>query len=102
MQLRQSASIACNAVGLMRTLLVLSVIAITLGLAGPGYAAPPKCDGRLATIVGTDGNDVIRGTAGPDVIVAGAGHDDVNPGGRGTTWSAGVPARTTFEPVLGA
>jgi RTX calcium-binding nonapeptide repeat (4 copies) len=38
-------------------------------------AAPPTCDGRVATIVGTEGNDTINGTAGRDVIV-GLGGDD--------------------------
>jgi hypothetical protein len=37
--------------------------------------ASPTCFGRPATIVGTDGDDVIRGTDGSDVIVAGAGAD---------------------------
>lgn len=40
------------------------------------------CRGRLATIVGTDGKDVITGTSGPDVIVALGGNDTVD-GGSG-------------------
>ena len=35
----------------------------------------PTCAGVEATIVGTDGNDVLIGTSGQDVIWAGAGHD---------------------------
>jgi Ca2+-binding RTX toxin-like protein len=42
-------------------------------LAGP----PSTCDGRAATIVGTDGNDVIKGTPGRDVIVGLAGDDQI-------------------------
>jgi hypothetical protein len=49
------------------------------------------CDGKAATIVGTDGSDVLRGTSGPDVIagldgpnvVAGMGGDDAICGGDG-------------------
>jgi Ca2+-binding RTX toxin-like protein len=36
-----------------------------------------SCNGRQATIVGTDGNDRVRGTTGPDVIVARGGNDFV-------------------------
>lgn len=38
---------------------------------------PLVCNGVLATIVGTDGDDVIQGTAGRDVISAGKGNDIV-------------------------
>ncbi|MBN2113892.1 MAG: hypothetical protein JW785_07185, partial [Acidimicrobiia bacterium] len=44
--------------------------------------APPTCRGRPATIVGSEGDDVLVGTAGPDVIV-GLGGDDVLTGGGG-------------------
>ncbi len=37
----------------------------------------PSCRGRPATIVGTNGNDLIEGTRGQDVIWAGAGEDTV-------------------------
>jgi Ca2+-binding RTX toxin-like protein len=39
------------------------------------------CDGREATIVGTDGDDALLGTAGDDVIVGLRGNDTIN--GRG-------------------
>ena len=39
-------------------------------------AAPPLCDGKPATIVGTMGNDELEGTPGDDVIV-GLGGDDI-------------------------
>ncbi|HLF05103.1 MAG TPA: hypothetical protein VI855_07780, partial [Dehalococcoidia bacterium] len=60
---------------------------------------PPVCNGFLATIVGTEGEDEVEGTSGPDVIVtfgdddeiegkggddiicAGAGDDEVNGNG---------------------
>jgi Ca2+-binding RTX toxin-like protein len=46
-------------------------------LVPPGPVPAPTCQGQVATIVGTEGSDVITGTGGPDVIVAGAGHDVV-------------------------
>jgi uncharacterized delta-60 repeat protein len=65
---------------------------------GPGSGAPgttatprPGCAGRVATIVGTQGRNVLRGTRSADVIVAMGGDDvvraasgdDVVCGGRG-------------------
>ncbi len=41
----------------------------------------PRCNGRLATIVGTGADDALRGTPARDVIVAGAGNDTIR--GRG-------------------
>jgi Ca2+-binding RTX toxin-like protein len=37
----------------------------------------PRCHGRQAKIVGTDGNDVIHGTPGRDVIWGGKGDDTI-------------------------
>lgn len=42
----------------------------------PG-AALPRCDGRIATIVGTDRGERLVGTAGRDVIVAKGGGDTI-------------------------
>jgi 6-phosphogluconolactonase (cycloisomerase 2 family) len=44
--------------------------------------APPLCFGQPATIIGTEGPDVLRGTSGNDVIV-GLGGDDLLLGGGG-------------------
>ena len=72
----------------------------------------PRCHGRQATIVGTDGNDVIQGTPGRDVIWGGRGDDtilgslgndllcggpgaDLIHGGRGNDTSTAAPATTT-------
>jgi Ca2+-binding RTX toxin-like protein len=41
---------------------------------------PPTCNGKPATIVGTDGVDVITGTPRDDVIVTGAGRDWITAG----------------------
>jgi Ca2+-binding RTX toxin-like protein len=58
----------------------LTAIAISFlaaaGFAGPAEAAP-KCFGKPATIVGTNGNNKITGTPGKDVIVAKAGNDTI-------------------------
>ncbi len=49
----------------------------------PQWIAPGvMCDGQVATIVGTDGDDTLVGTSGVDVIV-GFGGDDVIDGGGG-------------------
>ncbi len=52
-------------------------------LAGSGEVAglERRCLGAPATIVGTDGADVITGTPGPDVIVALGGDDQIDGGG---------------------
>ena len=49
-------------------------------MTGSAEAAPARaamCDGRVATIVGTDHADVLEGTPGPDVIAALGGNDTV-------------------------
>jgi Ca2+-binding RTX toxin-like protein len=56
--------------------LVISCLPWTVG-AGPADAARPTCRGKVATIVGTAGNDDIVGTAQPDVIVGGRGTDSI-------------------------
>src|SRR5919106_190485 len=73
--------------GLRRIGAIAAIGALALG---PGAAVAGAqgtgvgfiCDGRLATIVGNEGNDTISGTAGPDVIV-GLGGDDIIDGGAG-------------------
>ena len=71
------------------------VVAMVLaaGLATPARAggAPARCNGEVATVVGTHRSDVLRGTDGDDVIAAlggrdvvfGLGGDDVVCGGKG-------------------
>jgi hypothetical protein len=49
--------------------------------ATPPSHAPPTCNGKPATILGTDGSDDLDGTQGPDVIVGLGGNDFTN--GRG-------------------
>ncbi|QIG44085.1 hypothetical protein G5V58_16045 [Nocardioides anomalus] len=62
-----------TAAGLSATLLWLP--------AAPSSAAPPRCHGQVATIVGTGGDDHLVGTDGPDVIVGLGGADRID--GRG-------------------
>jgi Ca2+-binding RTX toxin-like protein len=74
--------------------MVVSPVASTAAM-----PAPPRCDGRVATLVGTAGDDTLRGTAGADVIVGlggndrivGLGGDDVLCGGDGRDRIEGGP-----------
>lgn len=66
------------------TLLALAVtglLAATLAAAtaagAQGEPGAPTCGGSEATIVGTDGDDVLVGTPGDDVIWAGLGDDSI-------------------------
>ena len=60
--------------------LAIVLLTGTVG-AGVATAAPARCFGEPATIVGTNGDDRIRGTNGHDVIVTRDGADTVR--GRG-------------------
>ncbi len=59
--------------GFFASLLVASVLA-----APAGGQAGATCDGETATIVGTDGDDVLTGTPGPDVIAGLGGNDRID------------------------
>jgi Ca2+-binding RTX toxin-like protein len=58
--------------------------------AGAETGAVPMCDGHRATIVGTDGNDLIHGTDKADVIWGGPGNDTIY-GGLGNDIICGGP-----------
>ncbi len=94
----------------VRTFAALAVVAAPLfgGLAAePAHALPPIdpgilippilpplpplyfCNGSLATIVGTSGDDVLIGTAGHDVIVGLGGNDQIWGGAGRDTICAG-------------
>lgn len=66
--------------------MVASVVAAT---ATPAGAQTFVCDGKVATIVGTAGNDVLPGTPGDDVIVALGGNDRILAGDGDDTVCAG-------------
>jgi hypothetical protein len=67
----------------VRTGLSLLVAALVVVVPHDSEAEPergPLCFGRVPTIVGTNGRDVIRGTDGRDVIHARGGADHVSAG----------------------
>jgi len=66
--------------GLTGALLGLALVAAFVVSAVSGAGAeegPERCHGRVATIVGTDGDDVLHGTAKRDVVWAGRGDDKI-------------------------
>jgi len=69
---------------MMTLRIVLVILIISSGsIIFPAFSqSPQQCDGRDATIVGTEGNDTLEGTPGDDVIV-GLGGDDTITGGDG-------------------
>ena len=82
------------------TFITLGLVIGTAGFVGSAFSAPAAeaasdaetCHGKAATIVGTNGHDVLIGTPGDDVIVGlrgwdvlrGAGGEDTICGGRGS------------------
>lgn len=78
--------------------LLYVLLAVSALYADPVFAQP-KCNGLLATIVGTPGNDVINGTPGRDIIAGLAGNDvirglggsDIICGGLGNDRNIGGP-----------
>lgn len=85
-----------RAVALCAAAALLASLAAAM-VAAPASAGTPMCQGREATIVGTNGPDTLTGTGGPDVIVGldgndrifGRGGNDVICGGRGADLVAG-------------
>jgi Ca2+-binding RTX toxin-like protein len=76
---------------IVAVLAIIASAAVAQAATGPPEAAePPRCDGRRATIVGTDGDDVLRGTPQSDVIWAGPGNDVIY-GGLGNDVVCGGP-----------
>jgi Ca2+-binding RTX toxin-like protein len=62
---------------LLSVALALGVLAAQAVAAGSGEEEAHRCHGRLATIEGTAGADVLRGTPGRDVIWGGPGDDAI-------------------------
>ena len=60
--------------------IAFALFALVLIGAAPPEEDEPRCHGRLAKIVGTDGDDNLHGTNGRDVIWAGLGDDEVHSG----------------------
>jgi Ca2+-binding RTX toxin-like protein len=66
------------AVGVVAALGALLLVGSALGAVPQNEEIEvPRCHGRQATIVGTDGDDVLRGTPGRDVIWGGKGDDTI-------------------------
>jgi hypothetical protein len=63
---------------------------LAMGVTSAQAAEPVTCGGRIATIVGTQGRDVVRGTAGDDVIASLGGDDVVNGMGGDDTICGGT------------
>jgi hypothetical protein len=61
-----------QAVVIVVSILIFSVIYVT-----ESFAQTPQCNGRDATHVGTNDNDIIRGSFGDDIIVSLGGNDIV-------------------------
>jgi Ca2+-binding RTX toxin-like protein len=64
-------------IGILAAPVAFVAFAALAGAATNATIETPICHGRQATIVGTDGNDVIRGTPGRDVIWGGKGDDTI-------------------------
>lgn len=60
-------------------------------------AQSPTCDGRMATIVGTEDDDILTGTAGRDVIVGLGGNDII----RGLSGSDRICGGDGRDRILG-
>jgi Ca2+-binding RTX toxin-like protein len=57
--------------------LAFAVFAVSAVAASTEEEETPRCHGRRAKVVGTDGNDVLIGTPGRDVIWGGPGDDTI-------------------------
>jgi Ca2+-binding RTX toxin-like protein len=79
-----------------RRILAIALLACALAAllvvaaSGAETSAAPMCEGHRATIVGTDGDDVIHGTDKADVIWGGSGDDTIY-GGLGNDIICGGP-----------
>lgn len=88
---------------LLKRLTLCVLFASWLGATAPASfaaaaaPAPPTCFGRVATIVGTEGDDALVGTPGPDVIVGLGGNDTIG-GGRGSDFICAGPNEYVLHP----
>jgi Ca2+-binding RTX toxin-like protein len=62
---------------LLLPLTLVFLLGALLAAAVPPQEEPPRCHGRRATIVGSEGDDVLHGTPGRDVIWGGGGDDEI-------------------------
>jgi len=83
---------------LRRVLPVLLAVPFLSVVPGSSAARPPRCDGQPATVVGSNGPDMLTGTKQADVIV-GLGSDDLIDGLGGDDLICGGPGA---DRLLGA
>src|SRR5438067_949323 len=74
----RSSGTATLPTGFLGLLILMLVALMTAPAAARSNPDDAQCLGLEATILGTDGNDVIEGTAGDDVIVGFKGNDVIN------------------------
>ncbi len=67
----------------------------------PTTATPGTCRGKMASLTGTVGGEVIQGTGKRDVIAGLGGNDRIRGAGAGT-WSAGRAVTTGCSAAAGA
>ncbi len=92
---------------LVGTLAIAGALTATAALPAAAQETTAICDGRVATIVGTPGNDRLTGTSGADVIAGLQGHDiiwgldgdDIICAGKGDDVVFGGPG---FDVIFGA
>ena len=89
------------ATGAATALVTVVGLAVALPATASAAAARPRCDGEVATIVGTARRDDLAGTPGRDVIV-GLGGDDRLRGLGGDDVLCGGPGRDRLEGGEGA
>jgi Ca2+-binding RTX toxin-like protein len=110
-------NVRCSTRGVV---VLVSMATLVVGLlVAPSAAAVPRCFGEKATIVGTNGDDVLVGTKRVDVIVGLRGDDtisgrkkddlicggkgnDVIQGGAGSTRCSARPATTSSRVAAGS
>ena len=88
-------------------LATMAVISTILWVQPAAAQAVRTCDGKVATIVGTAGDDIITGTSGDDVIVSLQGDDSIFAGEGDDTICAGqgndtVRGALGFDVIFGA
>lgn len=84
---------------LSKSIILLFLLLAVSALYADSVFAQPKCNGLVATIIGTPADDMVNGTPGPDIIVGlagndvirGLGGDDLICGGLGNDRNIGGP-----------
>jgi len=88
----------------LMAVLTLALCSVVLSPSAAGAQVATTCAGKTATIVGTNGPDVLRGTPRADVIVGnggddeifGAGGNDIICGNGGADYIQGGPGKDTI------